>query len=202
MTRSVQPSGSAPEKGRCLTVVQLMPALESGGAERSTLEIARALVAAGHRSIVVSAGGRLVEHLEAEGSEHIRWISAASRCDAWQGRALRRMLRDRRPISCMRARGCRPGWPGGLARPGRAPSPPCTGSTRRVLQPIMLRGDRVIVVSQACATTSCATIPDSIGRGWWSSRAAWTRGVSLRLPPEAEWVARLLKRLPGGGRRC
>src|SRR6185312_9805083 len=37
-----------------LTVVQLVPALEAGGAERSTLEVARALVAAGHRSIVVS----------------------------------------------------------------------------------------------------------------------------------------------------
>ena len=54
-----------------LSVVQLVPALESGGAERSTLEIGRALVAAGHESIVVSAGGRLVERLVAEGSRHI-----------------------------------------------------------------------------------------------------------------------------------
>ncbi|EQD61461.1 hypothetical protein B1A_09697, partial [mine drainage metagenome] len=54
-----------------LTVVQLIPALDSGGAERSTLEIARALVAAGHRAVVISAGGRLVQRLEAEGGEHI-----------------------------------------------------------------------------------------------------------------------------------
>ena len=45
---------------RRLTVVQLLPALESGGVERSTLEIAEALVGAGHRALVVSAGGRLL----------------------------------------------------------------------------------------------------------------------------------------------
>ena len=43
--------------------MQLLPALESGGVERSTLEIADALVRAGHRAIVVSAGGRMVPRL-------------------------------------------------------------------------------------------------------------------------------------------
>ena len=56
---------------RRLTVVQLLPALHSGGVERSTLEVASALVAAGHRAIVVSAGGRLVEPLLASGAEHL-----------------------------------------------------------------------------------------------------------------------------------
>lgn len=56
---------------RRLTVVQLLPALAAGGVERGTLEIARALVAAGHRSVVISAGGKLVAPLLAEGSEHI-----------------------------------------------------------------------------------------------------------------------------------
>ncbi len=54
-----------------LTVIQILPALDSGGVERGTLEIAQALVLAGHRSIVISAGGRLVEQLENEGSTHI-----------------------------------------------------------------------------------------------------------------------------------
>ena len=39
------------------TVVQLLPALDAGGVERATLEISAALVRAGHRAIVVSAGG-------------------------------------------------------------------------------------------------------------------------------------------------
>jgi glycosyltransferase involved in cell wall biosynthesis len=54
------------------TVVQLIPRLSPGGAERSTLEVARALVDAGHRSIVISSGGRWVARLKAEGSEHIQ----------------------------------------------------------------------------------------------------------------------------------
>ena len=65
----LMPSIAVPVK--LLTVVQLIPALHSGGAERSALEIARALVQAGHRSVVISAGGRLVEQLKAEGSEHV-----------------------------------------------------------------------------------------------------------------------------------
>ena len=56
-----------------LAIVQLLPALDVGGVERGTLEIARAIVAAGHRSIVVSDRGRLVERLIRDGSEHIEW---------------------------------------------------------------------------------------------------------------------------------
>lgn len=56
---------------RRLTVVQLLPALESGGVERSTLEISQALAEAGHRAIVVSAGGRLLPALQKTGAEHI-----------------------------------------------------------------------------------------------------------------------------------
>src|SRR5690606_41600458 len=59
------------DAGVPLTVFQLLPALESGGVERSTLEIADALVRAGHRAIVVSAGGRLVPALEAVGGTHL-----------------------------------------------------------------------------------------------------------------------------------
>ena len=51
--------------------MQLLPELNSGGVERGTLEIARALVAQGHQSLVVSNGGRLVSQLEAEDSIQI-----------------------------------------------------------------------------------------------------------------------------------
>ena len=56
---------------RKLTVVQLLPALHAGGVERSTLEIAGALARKGHRAIVVSAGGRLVQPLLDAGGEHL-----------------------------------------------------------------------------------------------------------------------------------
>jgi len=54
-----------------LTILQILPALNSGGVERGTTEIANALVTAGHRSFVISAGGRLVNQLEQEGTTHI-----------------------------------------------------------------------------------------------------------------------------------
>jgi len=54
-----------------LTVLQVLPALEVGGVERGTLEVAAELVKRGHRSLVISTGGRMVDQLVREGSEHI-----------------------------------------------------------------------------------------------------------------------------------
>ena len=56
-----------------MKVVQVLPDLEGGGVEKGTLEIAQALVQAGHESLVISAGGRMVEQLKREGSQHIHW---------------------------------------------------------------------------------------------------------------------------------
>jgi glycosyltransferase involved in cell wall biosynthesis len=56
---------------RPLTVLQVVPALHAGGVERGTVEVAGELARRGHRSIVLSGGGRMVEQLEREGSEHI-----------------------------------------------------------------------------------------------------------------------------------
>ena len=53
-----------------LTVLQVLPALESGGVERGVLEVAEGLVAAGHRSLVISGGGRMVAELTNRGSQH------------------------------------------------------------------------------------------------------------------------------------
>lgn len=61
-----------------LTLLQLTPRLNEGGVERATLEISRAFVAQGGRSIVASEGGRLDAQLEREGGELWR-IPAASK---------------------------------------------------------------------------------------------------------------------------
>ena len=54
-----------------MNIVQVLPALNSGGVERGTVEFARYLVQQGHQSTVISAGGSLVQQLEQEGSRHI-----------------------------------------------------------------------------------------------------------------------------------
>lgn len=53
------------------TVLQVLPSLISGGVERGTVDVAAALVQAGARALVASAGGRMVRELERAGAEHI-----------------------------------------------------------------------------------------------------------------------------------
>ena len=138
---------------KLLTVVQLIPALNSGGAERSALEIARALVQAGHRSVVVSAGGRLVARLQAEGSEHVQ-LDLGRKSLGTLGRlgALRRLLRELRP-DIVHARSRLPGWLGWWALKGMTPRPHFVTTVHGLNSPgrysaILLRGERVIAVSQ------------------------------------------------------
>ncbi|NID17551.1 glycosyltransferase [Luteibacter yeojuensis] len=138
---------------RTMTVVQLIPALHSGGAERSTLEIARALVQAGHRSIVVSAGGRMVEQLEAEGSRHVTLpIGRKSLATLFTVGKLRDLLRDVQP-DIVHARSRLPAWVGWWAMRGLKPRPHFVTTVHGLNTPgrysaILMRGERVIVVSQ------------------------------------------------------
>jgi len=139
---------------RALTVVQLIPALHSGGAERSALEIARALVQAGHRSVVISAGGRLTERLVAEGSEHIA-LDIGSKSLSTLGRvgALRRALKALHP-DIVHARSRMPAWMARLAMRGLSRKPHFVTTVHGLNSPgrysaVLLRGERVIAVSQS-----------------------------------------------------
>jgi glycosyltransferase involved in cell wall biosynthesis len=49
------------------TVLQVIPELEAGGAERTTIDMAEALAEVGARALVASTGGRLVSELQAKG---------------------------------------------------------------------------------------------------------------------------------------
>ncbi|MGF6495158.1 glycosyltransferase involved in cell wall biosynthesis [Luteibacter sp. 621] len=152
---------------RTMTVVQLVPALHSGGAERSTLEIAKALVEAGHRSIVVSAGGRLVEQLEAEGSQHITLpIGHKSLRTLFTVGKLRRILRELKP-DIVHARSRLPAWVGWWAMRRVKPRPHFVTTVHGLNSPghyssILLRGERVIVVSQTLRDYVLRHYPEDI----------------------------------------
>ena len=155
---------------RRLTVLQLLPALDAGGVEHSALEIADALVQAGHRAVVVSAGGRLVPQLESLGATHIALdvgrkslatlrhvptlralfaservdiVHARSRLPAWLARfALRGMPVDSMPADGMLADG----------RPAHG-APHFVTTVHGLNSPsrysaVMTSGERVICVSQ------------------------------------------------------
>lgn len=137
---------------RRLTVVQLLPALQAGGVERSTLEIAAALVAAGHASHVVSAGGRLVAALEAGGStHHTLRIGAKSLATPFRAWALRDLLRTLKP-DVVHARSRLPAWVALGALRGLSPRPAFVTTVHGLNSPgrysgVMTRGDAVICVS-------------------------------------------------------
>ncbi|MBU6248559.1 MAG: glycosyltransferase [Xanthomonadaceae bacterium] len=144
---------AATRPARVMTVVQLIPAMHSGGAERSALEIGRALVAAGHRSVVVSAGGRLVERLVAEGSEHVTLdIGRKSLGTLARIGALRRVLKSL-DADIVHARSRMPAWIGRLAIRGLARKPHFITTVHGLNSPgrysaVLLRGERIIAVSQ------------------------------------------------------
>jgi glycosyltransferase involved in cell wall biosynthesis len=139
--------------GRRLTVAQLLPALEAGGVERSTLEIADALVRAGHRALVVSAGGRMLPQLEALGAEHV--ALDIGRKSPWTLRhvpALRRLfVRER--VDIVHARSRLPAWLARFALRGMATPPRFVTTVHGLNSPsrysaVMASGERVICVSR------------------------------------------------------
>lgn len=138
-----------------LTVVQVLPALDAGGVERGTLEVGKHLVEHGHRSIVISAGGRMVEQLEREGSEHVQWD--IGRKSLWTLRLiprLRRFLLENR-VDILHVRSRMPAWICYLAWQGMDPkSRPHLVTTVHgpysvnAYSAVMTRGERVIVISE------------------------------------------------------
>lgn len=144
---------------RRLTVVQLLPALDAGGVERSTLEIADALVRGGHRAIVVSAGGRLLPTLLEVGAEHVALdVGRKSPLALRHVRALRALFREV-DADIVHARSRLPAWLGWWAVRGMrgtqapAPRPHFVTTAHGLNSPsrysaIMTRGERVICVSR------------------------------------------------------
>lgn len=53
-----------------MNILQILPELNYGGVETGTLDLAKYLVKAGHRAVVVSAGGELTDRLKALGAVH------------------------------------------------------------------------------------------------------------------------------------
>lgn len=53
------------------TLLQVIPEMETGGAEQTVLDVARAVIRAGGRALVATRGGRMAARLEADGAEMI-----------------------------------------------------------------------------------------------------------------------------------
>ncbi|WP_240655220.1 glycosyltransferase family 4 protein [Rhodovarius crocodyli] len=137
------------------TVLQVLPALQSGGVERGALEIAEAILAAGGRALVASAGGRLVPALEAMGATHITLPLDAKWRIAGNATLLARVIREH-SVDIVHARSRAPAWSALLAarRTGARFVTTWHGTYsenfpgKRLYNSVMARGERVIAISR------------------------------------------------------
>ncbi|WP_226668125.1 glycosyltransferase family 4 protein [Microbulbifer aggregans] len=187
-----------------MKVIQLLPALNSGGVERGTLDLARALVSAGHESIVISNGGRLVPQLESEGSRHIALpVHKKSLASLRQVRPLRRLIRELQP-DILHVRSRVPAWLTYLAWKKLDPKTrPRLVSTAHGLysinrySAIMARADQVIAISD-CVNTYLQknykdylrAEPETIYRG------VDTNEFSPGIPSPSGWLDNTLQEFP------
>ena len=143
-----------------LTVLQVVPEMSAGGVERTALDVARALRAAGARPIVATKGGRMLKDLIAVGAEVIEGpFDSKNPATIWgnAGR-LAEIIRDRN-VSIIHARSRAPAWSAKWAaeRTGAKFVTTYAGIYNAVLPPkkwynsVMARGDIVIANSHFTA---------------------------------------------------
>lgn len=94
-----------------LTVLQVVPRLDVGGVERTTLEIAEAICAAGGRALVATAGGQLEFRIQRAGGEIVH-MNADSKnpLTMWQNARLMRKLIRETGVDIVHARSRAPAW--------------------------------------------------------------------------------------------
>jgi glycosyltransferase involved in cell wall biosynthesis len=138
------------------TILQIIPRLDTGGAELSTLEIAEAIVRGGGRALVASAGGRLESAIVQAGGEIVR-LPADTKNPVTMlanGRALRRLAKAK-GVHLLHARSRAPAW-STLYAARRAALPFVTtyhgayaerGRLKRFYNSVMARSDVVIANS-------------------------------------------------------
>ncbi|MEZ5925969.1 MAG: glycosyltransferase family 4 protein [Hyphomicrobiaceae bacterium] len=93
------------------TILQIIPELDTGGAEISTLEIVEALTAAGAKALVATEGGRLAGEVERLGGELVPFPAATKNpVKMWANAGKLARLVRQRGIALLHARSRAPAW--------------------------------------------------------------------------------------------
>ena len=164
-------AASALPTGRPPAVLQIIPSLLSGGAERGTVELAAALVDAGWMSHVASSGGALERDVIRAGAHHLTLPLASKNPLVMRrnAKALVRLIRQL-GIDIVHARSRAPAWSAWAA----ARATGCHFVTtfhnaygartalKRRYNSVMARGERVIAISHFVADHAAAVY--GIGR--------------------------------------
>lgn len=185
-----------------MRILQVLPALNSGGVERGTVDFAREIVKLGHESIVLSSGGRMVKDLEASGTRHITLpVHRKSLSSLKMVRPVRKLLEELKP-DVVHVRSRIPAWIVWLAWRSmpRATRPRLISTFHGLYSvsfysAIMAKAERIIAISQ--------TVYDYIVKSYAVDPAKLTlihRGVddSVFTPgsPDPAWLETLVRDHP------
>ena len=147
---------NAKDEGRRPTILQVLPALVQGGVERTAVEISSAVVQAGGRAIVVSAGGPMEHDITRARAEHITLPVNSKNPFVMYANVekLAKIIRDN-DVDLVHARSRAPTW-SAWAAAKQTETPFVTtfhgtyslgGGLKRRYNAIMIKGERVIANS-------------------------------------------------------
>ena len=141
-------------------ILQVLPELRSGGVERGTVEISRAIVQAGGVALVASCGGSMVSQIQQVGAKHITLpLASKNPFTIWLNSLRLAKIIRKHKVDIVHARSRAPAWSAWLA----ARETGCKFITtfhgtyglqndwKRKYNSIMTRGDLVIAISHFIA---------------------------------------------------
>jgi glycosyltransferase involved in cell wall biosynthesis len=165
------PTSAHPLSGR--TILQIIPDLEAGGAERTAVDVAAGLAQVGARPVVATTGGRLVGELQAKGGIWAPFPASAKNplAMAINVRRLVKLCLDE-GVTIIHARSRAPAWVAlGAARALNLPfvttyhgSYGGRSSVKLLYNSVMARGDVVIANSHYTAELIRAVYPPAVER--------------------------------------
>ncbi len=142
------------------TILQIIPELDTGGAEQSVIEIAEAIVKGGGRALVLSQGGRMIPKLTASGAEWIDFAAATKNPARilWNAQRIVDLVRKQK-IDLIQAESRAPAWSAFIAaRRTRVPFVTSyhgaygeKNALKKLYNSVMARSDIVIANSQFTA---------------------------------------------------
>src|SRR5215470_1886606 len=142
------------------TIAQIIPRLDAGGAEVTTLEVTEAIVKAGGRALIITEGGRLAAPIAAAGGEIVAFPAASKNPARILGNGYRlRALAQRESVRLIHARSRAPAWSALIAaRSLRLPLVTTyhgayqeRGGLKKLYNGVMARADVVIANSRYTA---------------------------------------------------
>lgn len=183
-----------PLSGR--TILQVIPHLSAGGAERTTIEVAEALKAAGAKALVASVGGRLEGELSRAGAELIRIdrLATKSPFGIYGNASILAKIIAKHKVDLVHARSRAPAW-SALWAARRMKKPFVTtyhgvynakSAPKKLYNSVMARGDLVIANSEFTAAHVRKEYPEAA-----SQIVTIPRGVDIgKFSPDAILPAR------------